>query len=176
MGCRRGKRLKGRTIWRRARRWLRLQYLRFLRSDSSPHKAALGLAVGVFIGIFPTFGLGALMAVGLAFLFRFSKVAAVVGSAIMNPITSPFFWGLSLTIGAWLTGNEVAAVARLIDEGELWSAAGEVVWTYLAGNTLLALALAGLFYGLGYGAVRAYQEARRRRMLESLPDPPRRAP
>ncbi len=164
-------RLKG-NFWSRVRRWLRLQYLRFLRADSSPHKAALGLAVGVFIGIFPTFGLGALMAVGLAFLFRFSKVAAVVGSAIMNPFTSPFFWGLSFTIGAWLTGAEVGEVARLIDEGELWNAAGEVVWTYLAGNTLLAVALALLFYGLGYGAVRAYQRTRLKHPPGSLPEPP----
>jgi uncharacterized protein (DUF2062 family) len=168
---RKKRRLKGANLWQRARRWLRLQYLRFLRSDASPHKAAIGLAVGVFIGIFPTFGLGALLALGLAFLFRFSKVSAVVGSAIMNPVTSPLFWGLSFTLGSWLTGVEVGGVARMLDEGRIWSAAGDVIWTYLAGNTVLAVGLALVFYLLGYQAVRAYLNRRTHRPPESLPDP-----
>ncbi len=168
---RKKRRLKGKNIWQRTRRWLRLQYLRFLRSDASPHRAAIGLAVGVFIGIFPTFGLGALLALGLAFLFRFSKVSAVVGSAIMNPITSPFFWGLSFTLGSWLTGVEVGGLAQMLDEGRIWTAAGDVVWTYLAGNTVLAVGLALVFYFLGYKAVEAYLKRRALRRNESLPDP-----
>ncbi|MCX7022504.1 MAG: DUF2062 domain-containing protein [bacterium] len=163
--------LKGKTLWQRTRRWLRLQFLRFLRSDASPHKAALGLAVGVFIGIFPTFGLGALLALGLAFLFRFSKVSAVVGSAIMNPITSPFFWGLSFTLGSWLTGADVGGLAQMLDEGHIWSTAGDVVWTYLAGNTVLAVGMALVFYFLGYQAVGAYLKRRALRHPSSLPDP-----
>lgn len=165
------RRLKGATLRQRMRRWLRLQYLRFLRSDASPHKAAVGLAVGVFIGIFPTFGLGALLAVGLALLFRFSKVSSVIGSAIMNPITSPFFWGLSFTLGSWLTGVKVGGLTEMLGEGKVWSAAGEVIWTYLAGNTILAVGLALLFYLLGFKAVEAYQKRRQLRPPRSLPDP-----
>ena len=171
MTCKKKRRLKGKTLRQRTRRWLRLQYLRFLRSDASPHKAALGLAVGVFIGIFPTFGLGALLALGLAFLFRFSKVSAVVGSAIMNPVTSPVFWGLSFTLGSWLTGVEVGGLAQMFDEGKIWTTAGDVIWTYLAGNTVLAVGLALLFYFLGFKAVGAYLKRRAHRRLESLPDP-----
>jgi len=165
--------LKGYTLWQRVRRWVRLQYLRFLRSERSPHKAAIGLAVGVFIGIFPTFGLGALMALGLAWLFKFSKVASVVGSAIMNPITTPFFWGLSFTLGSWLTGADVSGVATMIDEGQVWDAANEIIWAYLAGNTLLSLVFAILFYLLGYKAVQAYLNRKAKHHPESLPEPMR---
>lgn len=159
---RRRRRLKGENLYRRLRRWLRLQYLRFLRSDSSPHKAAMGLALGVFYSVSPTFGIGGALAVGTAAIFRFSKIAAVVGSVLINPVISPFFWAFSLKLGCWLTGTEAAPLAELLERGELWSAAGEAVWAYMAGNIILSTSLSVIFYFLGHRAVRAYQRSRRK--------------
>jgi uncharacterized protein (DUF2062 family) len=62
-------------------------------------------------------------------------------------------------------------VADLLNEGEIWTAAGEVIWAYLAGNTVLAVGLALIIYFLGFQAVRAYQKKRQRHRPESLPNP-----
>ena len=36
----------------------------------------------------------------LAWIFRFNKAGALAGSAVMNPLTSPFFWALSAMVGS----------------------------------------------------------------------------
>jgi len=62
--------------------------------------------VGAFLGVFPTFGLGILIALALAIAFKFNKAAAILGSLIMNPLTTPFFWTASSVLGALLVNRD----------------------------------------------------------------------
>jgi len=148
--------------WTGIKRWGRYLYLRTVRQNSSPARIATGTAVGVFIGVFPTFGLGIPLAFGLAFLFRFNAVSAVLGSAIMNPLTTPFFWAGSALLGAAIFGEDVHHLWSLIQSG----AAREVIITstgaYLVGNTIIAITCAAIFWVLTYLAVLAFRRARRR--------------
>ncbi len=73
----------------RLKRWARLSYLRLLRMDDPPERIARGAAIGVLCGVLPTFGAGGVIALAVAFVFRANKVAAVLGSLIMNPIQNP---------------------------------------------------------------------------------------
>ena len=59
------------------KRILRFVYLRIVRANDSPPRVAAGVAIGVFLGIFPTFGLGLVLAYILAVIFRINKAAAV---------------------------------------------------------------------------------------------------
>ena len=63
------------------------------RQEGSPGYRARGLAIGVFCGCFPFFGLQTLIGITLASLFRGNHLLAVSGTWISNPITYvPLCW------------------------------------------------------------------------------------
>lgn len=74
--------------------------IRQLKGD--PNYVAKGMAIGVFIGITPTIPLHTVLAIVLAFIFRGSKPAAIIGVWVANPITIPFFYIASYQVGAFL--------------------------------------------------------------------------
>ena len=77
------------TYWAgRLGRWGRLHLLRALRENASPARTALGLALGAFIGIVPSFMVGAPLSFFLAGRLGWNRAAAVAGSVVsMNPVT-----------------------------------------------------------------------------------------
>jgi len=59
----------------------------------------MGMGIGVFVGMTPTFPLHTILSVPLAHLFRGSKRAAMLGVWISNPITLPFCYYLDYKLG-----------------------------------------------------------------------------
>ena len=114
-------------------RWLRYVYLKVVRIDDSPEKVARGFAFGVIIGIFPTFGLGLIIAAFAAGPLRINKAAAIIGTLIMNPWTSPFFWALSFLSGSLMMGYGLADTLGLYDRIK----AEPGSWKPLLGDRLL---------------------------------------
>lgn len=173
---------RGRGRWQR---WLKLQYVKLVRINDTPVKVALGMGVGVFLGIFPTFGLGMVLAFLLAWIFRFNKASAVIGSTIMNPLTTPFFWSLSCILGAVIVGgdwreilNQVKLAADTISwsnilHQETWALLGKLLgkglYVYLAGNILLSLGLAIVFYFLTFYGLGLYKK---RKAARNAPQEP----
>jgi uncharacterized protein len=86
--------------------------LRTLRLSTSPHKLALGLAIGVFVATTPLLGLQLLLATGIAWIMRGSIPAAIVGTFWANPLTSPPVWLASYGVGAWLLGADPLVQGR----------------------------------------------------------------
>ena len=166
-------------------RSIRYAYIRLVRINDSPQKIAWGLAVGVFLGVFPTFGLGTVVALVLAIAFKFNKASAILGSLIMNPLTTPFFWTASSALGALLVNRDwhhtlkmVQAFSghlRLVDltTGEGWAfllkGLGAGIYVYLLGNMLISLALAITFYFAGLHLTKVYRERRHLRIRGHLP-------
>ena len=166
-------------------RWARYAYIRLVRINDSPQKVAAGLAVGVFLGILPTFGLGILIALALAIRFKFNKAASILGSLIMNPLTTPFFWTASSVLGAFLVNRDWHRTLEMVQafyshlsvadlatrEGWAWvlKGLGAGVYVYLLGNILIALSLSVLFYLLGLHFLQAYRRKKRRRIACQLP-------
>ena len=60
---------------------------RILHIDDSPHRIALGVALGVFIAYLPPFGIHIILAVLLSMLIRANKFAAVACVWLSNPLT-----------------------------------------------------------------------------------------
>ena len=86
--------------WReRVRRWGRYIYLRLVRQNDEPEKVAKGVGLGVFIGIFPTFGVGTILAILIASWAKWNRASAVLGTFIMNPLLVSI-WPLPHTIVA----------------------------------------------------------------------------
>ncbi len=172
---------KSSTRKARVSRWLRYQYIRLVRINDTPPKIAAGVALGVFLGVFPTFGIGTLLAIVLAAVCRLNKVGALIGTLVMNPITTPFFWTGGAYLGAVLLSGDPAAALRAIQtfstevhlrhfltwEGWrfLLAATGKGALTYLVGTTLLSLLTAALSYPLTLKILDLY---RRRKALRRL--------
>lgn len=152
-----------RTIIVRAKRGFRHLYLRLVRVADDPVHIALGFALGVFIGVFPTFGIGIPVALFLAALFRWNKAAALTGTLLMNPLTTPFFWSLSGTVGALMFRTDTKFVLRSFRDGEGLKSLSEGALIYLAGNTVVALFSAGVAYLLAVRAVRFYRREKEKR-------------
>lgn len=64
----------------------------------SSHQISIGFAIGVFVGIFPTFGLGGFVIVALAGLWKFNIPAAVLATLIGNPLFAPLWIFLSCAV------------------------------------------------------------------------------
>jgi len=88
--------------------WVRIYRKRFLinlrKLKGEPGNLARGLAIGVFAGCFPFFGVQSLIGVVLAATFRCSKVAAIAGTWISNPLTYIPIFVFNFKVGKLLLG------------------------------------------------------------------------
>ncbi len=120
-------------------RWVRLHGLRSLRENSTPVRTALGVALGAFIGILPTFLVGAPLAFFLAGRVGLNRAAAVAGAVIaMNPITAPILYPLS----AWLGGALLSPESLEAEATGLLQSITDYGWAFLVGNALVAATVA----------------------------------
>jgi len=90
----------------------------------NPHYLAMGMAIGVFVGMTPTFPLHTVIAVPLSHLARGSKRAAMLGVWISNPLTLPFCYYAAYKLGMWVmdkpspfTTLNLKTVSDLLDLG-----------------------------------------------------------
>jgi uncharacterized protein (DUF2062 family)/2-polyprenyl-3-methyl-5-hydroxy-6-metoxy-1,4-benzoquinol methylase len=101
---------------RRRAGWLRRLYMTLRTEHTTPGKVAAGVAVGVFVGCSPFWGLHLAIAVLLATLFRLNRVLVYAATNLANPLTAPPLIFAEVQVGhrilrrAWLglTMNEVA--------------------------------------------------------------------
>ncbi|MDB5106251.1 MAG: hypothetical protein JWP91_3940 [Fibrobacteres bacterium] len=105
---------------------------------------AFGMALGLFVGLLPTYWVQIVFAVGLAYLFRVNITASVLGTLITNPFTTIPIVGLQYKIGVWLIGPPDP------HEGERYHGWLKVILShgkpYLLGGVLTAVAGAILGY------------------------------
>lgn len=161
-----GRQNNKRHPFERVKRWLKLWRYKILRIDDPPERIARGAAIGVLMGVLPTFGVGGFLAIGIAFLLKANKAAAVLGSFIVNPLTSPFFWTLSIIIGSFITGEDSSTIlARMKHDGVLASA-GSAWLVYMAGNIVISAVCTPFSYYMVKAAIvrhRQRKEEKRRK-------------
>jgi hypothetical protein len=160
-----------RRCWGRSARY---GLLRLGRLQGSPHSIALGVAFGIFSAFVPVLGTQMLIAAALAVLSRASLVGALAGTCIGTPLTYPFMWLGSYSLGAWLLGIDGAQasegyghLASVLDgaSADELARAGGLIWPLLKPLTLGGAVLGCLAGLLGYYIVRQLvAEAARRRI------------
>lgn len=155
---------KKRPLKENIRRFFRYLWLKMVRTDDSPGKVGGGVALGIFLGIIPTFGAGGPIAIFLAFVFKLNRAAAVLSSAIMNPITTPFVWTGSAWLGAWILGADFNVVISHVKTGEYITALTEFYAVYLLGNGIIAVVLSIAGYILAYRIADKAKIERRKRL------------
>jgi uncharacterized protein len=112
---------------------------KLLSLRASPHQIATGFAAGVFIGIFPTFGLGGLLILALAPWWKFNVPASLTGTFFGNPLLAPLWIFLSCLITD-ISPSEI----KLPDENlrQILGHYSQIGVKYLLGNSLVSLFVA----------------------------------
>lgn len=72
---------------------IRAFFARILQIDDAPEKVALGVALGVFVGMTPTVGIQMIIVAIVNTIFRANRLAGVLMVYISNPFTMlPIYW------------------------------------------------------------------------------------
>ena len=170
----------------RFRRWgivLRKVLRRLVFSRRSANSIAWGVALGVFIGFTPTFGLQMIIAAFLATLFGVSRLAAILPVWISNPFTLAPLYYFNFRVGALFlpaaraarVRERFAVVAERVNEvsvsdflGTMGAALGEmgrlgfgVLVPLVVGSVIVGAVAAAATYPLALWSV-AFVRRRRR--------------
>ena len=127
--------------------------LKLISLRATPHEIAIGFAIGVFIGIFPTFGLGGLVILALAPMWKFNIPASIAGTLMGNPVFAPIWITLSCLL-VRINPSDIKVpeetFARILVH---YSQIG--LW-YILGNTIISIVVAVLSYFCVIGILTVY--------------------
>ena len=147
--------IKPRDLYRRFRKKGFRRFIKedLLHSSDSPRKKALSIALGVFIGFSPLWGLHTILVLFLAVLFKLNKVIAFAFSNVSLAPLVPFVLYASLRAGTFLTGEELTySFDSIVTNSEYV----RHLKTYLIGSLTLSILGATLFGFLGYVLLSAF--------------------
>lgn len=143
---------------------------RVLRVNATPYAIAMGVACGAFVSFTPLLGLHFVLAFVFAYLLRANFLAAVLGTAVGNPLTFPFIWAFTFRVGRVILGQPVHhnAEPRLDGPSEytveaisgFFERTWPVIEPMLVGSIPLGLTAAVACYVVTYATVVGYQKAR----------------
>jgi uncharacterized protein (DUF2062 family) len=151
---------------------------RVLHVDDTPHRIALGVAIGIFVTWTPTIGFQMILTVALATLLRSNKAVGVPFVWISNPFTLVPIYYPNYRLGCWMLGRNPLGPAFLAGAGAgsgwleqiqaWWQATWQVFWPLWAGSFVVGLLLGVASYFATRYAVIRYRAYWHRRH----PDPP----
>jgi len=112
---------------------------RLKKLQGDPHYVAMGMAIGVFVGITPTMPFHTVIAVLLAFILRGSKASAALGVWFCNPITAPLFYLGSYKTGMFIFGNSAPFDIKYESVLELLKLGMDVTMAMIVGGIILGI-------------------------------------
>ncbi|MDT8420608.1 MAG: DUF2062 domain-containing protein [Desulfuromonadales bacterium] len=133
-------------MWRRWSflRQFKLNLIRLIRLRAEPNDIAKGMALGLFIGMTPTFGFQMPLALAFAMLLKENKIAALIGVWVTNPLTAPVIYGLEYEIGRAMMG---------MSRPDIYVFFNYESFTELGSEIMVPLCLGSLVFGLVVSAV-----------------------
>ena len=143
--------------------WWKRFYGQLVLLNDTPERIAGGFAIGVFIGVAPTFGLGLLLSAGLARLFKCNMAAGVVGSMAGAPPVIPLIWLASAWVGAHVLGLDWQVLYSHIQGKNLLVAGREIFVAYLVGNIFVTAAMTAAGYFIILAVMRSRAASRGRK-------------
>ena len=137
--------------------WIKSVFQQLIGINDTPHRKAGGLALGVFLGIFP--GVGPLAALALSWLLRLNKAAALLGSVLTNTWFTVVTFALATQVGAFLVGKDKESLRQSwqhILKDFHWQKffspeLREVVYPVALGFVVVSFGFAVVVYVLAYG-------------------------
>jgi uncharacterized protein (DUF2062 family) len=122
--------------------------------DDSPHRIALGFAVGIFLAFTPLLGLHTVLGLLIAFAFGLNRMAVLVGVFVNNPWTLLPIYGLATYVGGLFVGFPSSAPFATLGFGAIFKSRFWVeiagAWEFwkplLLGSAILSCTAAALAY------------------------------
>jgi uncharacterized protein (DUF2062 family) len=112
---------------------------------SGPRRDPIAVAVGVFIGCTPLYGLHLLISLVAADLLRLNRLKVYLAANISNPFMLPFLLFAEIQTGAWLRrGSPHRLTREAITAVDPWTFGLDLVLGSLAVGAVLAVALGGI--------------------------------
>ncbi|ACL06806.1 conserved hypothetical protein-like protein [Desulfatibacillum aliphaticivorans] len=141
---------------------LKRAFHRFLAIRGTPRELALGLALGVFVGMSPYMGVHTAVAVLFAAIFKWSKISAAVGVQISNFGTAPFVYWFTYHVGKFFYTARVPfqPPSEFSFNGlmEMLKQTPEMLWILTIGGVVAGIPLAFITYWIAFKAVTKYRE------------------
>ena len=154
-------------------RWLKAKlsalYDKIVKERKSAEFIARGWALGVFVGSVIPFGIQIYIAVPLSFLLKGSKIGALTGTLISNPLTILFLYPAQCWMGSRLLGKDISwdAISEALkgvlthqDWSSLSQLSGHLVTSFFAGGLMLAAVSTPFAYFFVLHLVRNYRRVR----------------
>ena len=138
-------------------------WLRLARLPGSTYAISAGFACGSMVSFTPLLGLHFFLAIFFAFLIRGNFIAALLGTAVGNPITFPFIWGLIYNIGAFLTSKSTVNIQSEISLDLILNETYEVFIPMLLGGAIIALPIWLLSYFIIYSLIASFKKTKKKR-------------
>lgn len=173
------RKLPARSPRSRNRLWRFCKYLyaKIVRDNGTPDYIARGWALGMFVGcVVPVF-CQLVISVPLSFLFRGSKIGAVLATFITTPPTAVFIYPVQIWVGNKLIHGDLSVdsadkLLKVFNDdalgfAEKFAAFGELGWDLVAAFFAGGIAWALIMTPLTYFGVR-YLVVRYRKMREKL--------
>ena len=150
-------------------RTIKYHWLQIRRLQGDPKKLALGLAIGIFVGITPTLPFHTFMILALAPLMRASLLAAYLGIWVSNPLTWVPQYLLAYEVGQYLLfRGEPLHIPAHMNLSEFL----HILWrgglALQVGGLIIAVPPAIASYVLTLWAIKRYRQ-RRARMIQRVP-------
>lgn len=127
-------------------RQAKLILVRFVRLRGEPEEVAKGIALGILIGMTPTFGLQMIIAIFLAYLLKENRLAALVGVWITNPVTAPVIYAIEYEIGRILLKMPRAELPGELSFGAFANLSYDVLAPLWLGGTIAGILCGSLGY------------------------------
>ncbi|MFH1296570.1 MAG: DUF2062 domain-containing protein [Bacteroidota bacterium] len=132
-------------------KWLTILKEKLVQIKSDPKKICLGYAFGVFLATTPFVGIKVFIALLFTKVFKWSKVAAVIGVYHINILTAPLFYGFSFLVGKQVLGAQIdfsypekVSVKALLD---IFCGNISIFYSLLLGGLILGIPLTiGAYY------------------------------
>lgn len=141
-----------------------------LHLDDPAPRLALALAVGVFIGCTPFWGLQTVLSLAVALVFRLNRLATVAGTWLNLPWIAPLVYGAALRIGTLIvpdpSGTRGAWLAYLLEHPtrvgwhDVRVLLAEISLPLLIGTTVVGLVAAAVTYVVALRLITARRRAR----------------
>ncbi|MBN1869856.1 MAG: DUF2062 domain-containing protein [Candidatus Omnitrophica bacterium] len=135
---------------------LKARFLNLWKSHSSPHEIALGMAIGVFIGITPFYGFHFITAIIMAFIMkRVNKLAIFLGINISLPPTIPFITWAGYRIGRQMLGRAYPPLGWDYFKDFSYGDISHFFYALMVGSLVLGAVLSVLIYFLTFWFVKS---------------------
>lgn len=121
-------------------------FVRFVRLRGLPEEIAKGVALGIFIGMTPTFGFQMAIALFFAYLLKENRLAAILGVWITNPVTAPVIYSIEYEMGRILLSLPRASLPAEFTWGAYADLGWDIMFPLWVGGTLAGIILGALSY------------------------------